>query len=122
MWRPARALLRDGFKRDGKVSVRKLKPKGLGENIAIFSLFVEGSPLNLAGRLPHIEPRVEQCNSGPTRSGTRCNQITAVRAVGMTGREPVANLVLGIHSRQPYNAIDVLPAIAQSGLQRQFVT
>jgi hypothetical protein len=40
----------------------------------------------------------------------------------MTGCEPVADLVLGIHSWQQDDAIDVLPMTAQSGLQCQFVT
>ena len=39
----------------------------------------------------------------------------------MAGREPVADLVLGIDARQQHDAIDLLPSIAQSGLQGQFV-
>src|SRR3954464_8139366 len=94
-----RALACDGVERARQFVVSELQPESIGQHFAVLIAVSQQPPLHLARRMTDVQPGVKQGDPGPVGSGSRRNQVAAVRAVRMARGKPVADLVFGIDAR-----------------------
>src|SRR4051812_14161087 len=114
----ARALALDGRESGIKLVIRQVYAEYLRKHRPILCLVLKHPSLGLAVCMPCVDTGIEHCDPRFFGSRPRRNDVAAIGALGMAGREPVANLVLSIDPRQRDHAIDVLPSIAELRLQR----
>jgi hypothetical protein len=71
--------------------------------------------------MPHIESSVEQGEACTLRTRQCRDHVVEIWTLRMRSCEPIADLIFGIDTRKLDDAIDMLPPLSESGLQRQFI-
>ena len=120
MRRPARPPLLHMGEGRSQILAGQHKTEFVRENRAIVRFSFKGSTFDLTRFVPNVEPRIEERKPSPVRTRARCYQIVEVWALRMRAGEPIADLVFGIEARKQDDAIDVLPLLAELGLQCEF--
>jgi hypothetical protein len=97
-------------------------PELVAQHVSIFVFALKGPAFNFTRGVTHVEPRVEQGEPRASWARQRRDHVVEIRALRMCSSKPIADFVFGIKSRKPYDAVDVLPSLSETGLQCQFLS